>query len=215
VDVAPLPHLEIPGHVPSGLGNPEHPMRIMTRRAAGLEPGGWDDEARRGVAAFFDALAEEWHTRDSPERRAVVDDALDRGEVRGRRAVEVGSGTGIYTARIAERFPEVAALEISVEMLRLAPAFPGQRVLADAAALPFTDASVDGFVLINAFLFPHEVDRVLAPGGSVVWVNSSGGGTPIHLTTAEVVEALPGVWHGVESTAGAGTWCVLRRGHRP
>jgi SAM-dependent methyltransferase len=212
VDVIPLAHLDIPGHDPSGLGNPEHPMRIMTRRAAGLAPGGWNEQARRDVAAFFDALAPEWHTRDSPERRAVVTDALTRGDVTGRRALEVGSGSGIYTAMLAERLGTVVALEVSTEMLRLAPADAGPRLLADAAALPFPDSSVDAVVLINAFLVPDEVDRVLAPGGAVVWVNSSGGETPIHLTTAEVVEALPGVWHGVESTAGAGTWCVLRRG---
>jgi SAM-dependent methyltransferase len=211
VDVSRLPHLDIPGHAPSGLGNPEHPMRIMTRRAAGLEPGGWDDDARREVAAFFDALAGEWHTRGTPERARVVADALERGDVRGRRAVEVGSGTGIYTAQLAERFPVVIAVEVSMEMLLLAPPAPGQRLLADAAVLPLADASVDSVVLINAFLFPDEIERVLAPGGTVVWVNSSGGETPIHLTTAEVVEALPGAWSGVESTAGAGTWCVLRR----
>jgi len=206
-----LPHLDIPGHEPSGLGNPQHPMRIMTRRAAGLHPGGWDEAARREVAAFFDALAHEWHTRDSPHRRAVVADALDRGDGHGGLAIEVGSGTGIYTAQLAERFSPVVAAEVSIEMLLLAPPEAGPRVLADASVLPVADSTVDAVVLINAFLFPAEVDRVLAPGGSVVWVNSSGGETPIHLTTAEVVAALPGAWTGVESSAGAGTWCVLRR----
>jgi len=66
-------------------------------------------------------------------------------------------------------------------------------------------------VLINAFLFPVEVDRVLAPGGLVVWVNSSGESTPIHLTAEEVVEVLPGDWDGVAARAGVGTWCVLHR----
>lgn len=211
MDVRTLPHRPIEGHQPTSRGNERHPMRIMTRRAAGLEPGGWDAAARAEVAAFFDALAGEWHTRDSPERRQVVDDALQRGEVRGRRALEVGSGTGIYTARLAERFAAVAALEVSLEMLRLAPPDPGQRILADAAALPFAEGSVDSVVLVNAFLFAAEVDRVLGPSGTVVWVSSSGAETPIHLSTAEVVEALPGSWTGVESSAGAGTWCVLRR----
>ena len=30
-----LSPLDIPGHESSGLGSPDHPMRIMTRRAAG------------------------------------------------------------------------------------------------------------------------------------------------------------------------------------
>jgi hypothetical protein len=45
----------------------------------------------------------------------------------------------------------------------------------------------------------------------LIWVNSSGEQTPIHLTTEEVVVALPFAVSGVESRAGAGTWCVLRR----
>ena len=72
----------------------------------------------------------------------------------------------------------------------------------------------DAIVLVNCFLFPDEVDRVLAPGGVVVWVNSSGSETPIHLPPQDVVEALPGRWEGVESTAGIGIWSVLwRRDH--
>ena len=66
-------------------------------------------------------------------------------------------------------------------------------------------------MLVNCFLFPDEVDRVLAPDGVVVWVNSSGAETPIHLPSDDVVAALPGPWEGVQSTAGLGTWCVLRR----
>ena len=56
-----------------------------------------------------------------------------------------------------------------------------------------------------------KVARVLRPGGILLWVNVSGPDTPIHLTTTEVVAALPFEVEGVESTAGAGTWCALRR----
>jgi hypothetical protein len=57
---------------------------------------------------------------------------------------------------------------------------------------------------VNALLFPAEVDRVLAPEGSVVWVNSSGDQTPIHLRSEEVAAVLPGEWRGVASRAGQG-----------
>ena len=57
---------------------------------------------------------------------------------------------------------------------------------------------------MNCFLFPAEVDRVLAPDGVVVWVNSSGAETPIHLPPDDVVAALPGGGTGVQSTAGVG-----------
>ncbi len=53
-----LPPIEIPGHRSSGLGSDDHPMRIMTRRAAGLTSGGWNAEARENVSSYFDQLAD-------------------------------------------------------------------------------------------------------------------------------------------------------------
>lgn len=52
---------------------------------------------------------------------------------------------------------------------------------------------------------------MLRNGGAVLWVNTSGEKTPIHLATAEVASALPFQVEGVESRAGAGTWCCLTR----
>lgn len=209
-----LPPRAIDGHVPTSTGNDDHPMRHMTRRVAGLEPGEWDADARAEVAALFDSLAPEWHTRSSPERTEVVADALDRGlgdEAPRGAAVELGSGIGFYSGLLAERFEPLLAVELSREMHARAPAAPARRVLADAGRLPVPDGTLDAVVAINMFLFPHEVARVLRPGGALVWVNSSGENTPIHLSTAEVVAALPFPVSGVESRAGAGTWCVLRR----
>ncbi len=208
-----LAPVEIPGHEPSRVGADDHPMRIMTRRAAGLHPGPWDDHARDEVAAFFDTLAPEWHTRTSPERDAVVADALERGVGGhgGDLCVELGSGIGAYTPALADRWRRVLATEVSLEMLRLAPGEVGHRILADGARLPLADGSTDAVVLVNCFLFPAEVDRVLGPAGRVVWVNSSGADTPIHLPPEDVVAALPGQWTGVQSRAGVGLWCVLER----
>lgn len=190
-------------------------MRAATRRAAGIDAQGWTDELRHDVERYFDDLADEWHTRISPERTAIVEDALGRGAAEipspGDLAVEVGSGIGTYSALLASRFARVLAVDLSLDMLRLAPAGPVHRVRADGAVLPLRDASASAIVLINAFLFPAEVDRVLAPEGLLVWVNSSGEQTPIHLPVDEVAGSLPGAWHGIASRAGEGTWCVLQR----
>lgn len=186
----------------------------MTRRIAGLEPGGWDVAAAHLVTSVFDSLAPEWHTRSSPERTAVVVDAMNRGlePLLGRRGfcVEVGSGIGAYSSLLAERFQTVLSAELSWEMLVRAGSSTA-RVRADGGSLPIADDAVDALVMINAFLFPNEAARVLSPGGVVLWVNSSGEQTPIHLTTEEVVAALPFGVDGIESRAGAGTWCALRR----
>lgn len=209
-----LPPREIPGHEPSGIGNRAHPMRIMTRRIAGLESGSWDREAEALVTQTFDALAPEWHTRTSPERTAIVEDALTRGldpllEGRGL-GIEVGSGIGTYTPLLARRFDVLVSVELSWQMLARAPD-TGLRVQADGGRLPLRDSAADAVVLINAFLFPGEVARVLRIGGVLLWVNSSGDETPIYLSTTDVRSALPFPVRGMESRAGAGTWCALAR----
>lgn len=213
--LAPLPAVEIPGHEPAGFGSPEHPMRVMTRRAAGLHPGGWDDTARAEVTEYFDELAPMWHTRTSPQRDAVVHDALGRGLADrasgGDVCVELGSGIGAYTPMLAARWPRTLATEVTMGMLERAPRDVGHRLLADGSRLPLVEGTASAVVLINCFLFAAEVDRVLAPDGVVVWVNSSGPQTPIYLASVDVVAALPGEWTGVESVAGIGTWCVLWR----
>jgi SAM-dependent methyltransferase len=213
-----LPPIAIAGHEPTSTGNDNHPMRQMTRRAAGLAGPPWDAEAIGEVARLFDELAAEWHTRTTPERFAVFVDALDRGipavapeRSSGGTVLEIGSGVGAYSGLLAERYDRVLAIELSMEMIRLAAPSASHSVMADASVLPVPDAVADVVVLVNMFLFPTEVDRTLAPDGVVVWVNSSGENTPIHLRPDEVAEALPGSWTGVESRAGEGLWAVLRR----
>ena len=190
-------------------------MRIATRRAAGLDAGGWTGELRSQVEDYFDGIAAEWHTRITPQRTAVVTDALSRGldamDVPVGPAVEIGSGIGTYSSLLAERFAKVVAIDLSLAMLKLAPIGPAHRVQADGARLPFRDSSAAAVVLINAFLFPAEVERVLSPGGALVWVNSSGEHTPIYLSVDDLVARLPGEWTGTSSRAGEGHWCVLRR----
>ena len=98
-----------------------------------------------------------------------------------------------------------------MEMLKRAPDGPAHRVQADGASLPVGDSSAAAIVLINAFLFPAEVERALAPDGTLVWVNSSGEQTPIYLSVDDLIARLPGEWTGAASRAGEGHWCVLRR----
>ena len=190
-------------------------MRIATRRAAGLHTGGWTGELRDEVENYFDGLAGEWHTRASPQRTAIVRDALLRGlgaiHSPAGVAVEVGSGIGTYSSLLAERFATVVAIDLSLAMLKLAPSGPALRVQADGAKLPVRDSSAAAVVLINAFVFPAEVERVLSPEGALVWVNSSGEQTPIYLSVDDLVGGLPGDWTGTSSQAGDGLWCVLRR----
>jgi SAM-dependent methyltransferase len=196
--------------VPSeGIGGPDHPMRRVTRQVA-FDPAGWDADRAAKVAALFDDLAGEWHTRGGPARDALLVDALDRGEVSGHRGLELGSGVGMASPLLAARFDVVVATDLSAEMLRLAPAEP-PRVRADAQHLPFPGGAFDVVVLQNMLLFPLEMERIVAPGGCLVWVNSVGDRTPIHLPAEDVDRAMGDGWDTVASAHGPGTWAVARR----
>ncbi|MDP6648613.1 MAG: methyltransferase domain-containing protein [Acidimicrobiales bacterium] len=194
----------------SGAG---HPMREVTRTIA--FEGTWDADRSSLVRGIFDGLAAEWTaTRGAPERALPLLDALDRGGVAGGTVIELGSGTGLVSDHLMERFDRVVAVDLSFEMLRHGVTDAPQ-VNADAAHLPLLTGVADALVLMNMFLFPAETARCLAPRGALVWVNSRAEDTPIHLTADEVLESLTaagtGEWSGVASRAGEGSWCVLRR----
>ena len=187
-------------------------MRKVTRQVAFDDA--WDAERAKKVADLFDSMAAGWTAdHQAPERLASLEDAIERGDVPGGGlTVELGSGTGVGTSVLRRHFRgPIVALDIAAEMLRHAPADAGSRVQADAAALPLADDAASTIVLVNALLFPREIDRVLGHGGAVVWVNTNGDQTPIHLPADDVVAALPGAWHGRSSRAGTGTWAVLQR----
>lgn len=188
----------------------DHPMRKVTRQVA--FDGSWDSARAAKVADLFSSMASEWtESHDVAGRYLGLTDALQRGEVQPGRAVELGSGTGLGTRMLADHFDAVTALDLSREMLRNAPAEYGSRVQGDSACLPVRTGSVDALVLVNMLLFPAEVDRVLSASGQLVWFNTVGEQTPIHLSAADVLDALPGQWNGVASRAGRGTWLVARR----
>lgn len=196
---------------PPTFAGPDHPMRKVTRQVAFAD--GWDAERARKVTALFDGMAGDWTAdHESPERLASLVDALDRGDVPAGLTLELGSGTGLGTRILRDRRGGcIVALDIAGEMLANAPAEYGARVRADAAALPVATSAVSCVVLVNALLFPTEVDRVLGPGGAVVWVNTLGDQTPIHLPVDDVIEALPGPWRATASRAGTGSWAVVTR----
>lgn len=194
------------------VGAPSHPMRVVTREVA-FDPGSWTSERAREVAGYFDALAPGWDERfHAAETQVPLRDALARGGSFAGRCVEIGAGTGRATSALVEVFAHVVALDIADEMLRRFAEPRASVVLGDASCLPFAPRCADAVVLVNAFLFPSEVDRVLASDGVLIWVNTLAEDTPIHLPADDVVAALPGSWHAVTSDAGWGSWAVVRRG---
>lgn len=195
---------------PAPFAGPDHPMRKLTRAMAFGRPWTADDAAR--VTAIFDGMAPEWSADHvDPLKAAPLFDAIDRGGVPTDGLwIELGSGTGAGCHALDGIVERHVSLDLSYEMLAHAPdRVP--RVQADSSRLPLADDTADVVLMINMILFPAEVDRILRTGGSVVWVNTLGDQTPIHLPPADVAAALPGDWTGVASHAGCGLWAVLRR----
>lgn len=197
---------------PEPFAGPDHPMRRLTRAQAFGEP--WTDDDAARVQQIFDSRASAWsEDHVDPTKAAPVEDALDRGEVPlTGRWLEVGSGTGAGAHVLAPRVGGLVCTDLSAQMLLHAPDI-APRVRADANALPFGDDRFDAIVLINMLLFPREVDRLLRSDGVVVWVNTLGDQTPIHLPPADVLDALPGRWSGITARAGTGFWLTARRTH--
>jgi SAM-dependent methyltransferase len=115
--------------------------------------------------------AVDWIVERAGEARAAADGRLDR-------AVDVGAGTGKFTASLVAHGLEVTAVEPDHTMLsRLATNHPSVAALAGSAeSLPVDDASVDLVAFAQAW---HWVDapsasveaaRVLRPGGSLALV---------------------------------------------
>jgi ubiquinone/menaquinone biosynthesis C-methylase UbiE len=135
---------------------------------AGRQRGGdnpWSDEE-------FYALGDDWYDFDSSWQRTVgysPDSVL-----------EIGSGAGRITRRLAQVFDEVVATDVSPEMLEYArsriPAGNVSWQISDGSRIPAADRSVNA--VFSCHVFQHffsnaaqratfgEVYRILKPGGT-------------------------------------------------
>jgi SAM-dependent methyltransferase len=97
----------------------------------------------------------------------------------GERAVDVGCGTGIYSAWLVSEGLQVTALDRDPEMLAAAQqkAPEARCIEGEATALPFADCEFDLALAVTLFCFldaaeraaaARELLRVVRPGGRVV-----------------------------------------------
>lgn len=120
-----------------------------------------------------DIMSAGWHTRWKQRLMTMA------APQPGWKAADIACGTGDITWMLAERGVEVTGCDINADMMRPAEAKRPAGltadvpfVVADAAALPFDDASLDLVTCVYAGRgfpdFPavvREVHRVLRPGG--------------------------------------------------
>jgi SAM-dependent methyltransferase len=93
----------------------------------------------------------------------------------GRCCCDIGSGTGAASAALRQAGARVVATDFAFGMLALDRSSRPPSAVADAAALPFADASLDG--VVAAYCYNHltepvrglaEARRVCAPGSPVL-----------------------------------------------
>jgi ubiquinone/menaquinone biosynthesis C-methylase UbiE len=154
---------------------------------------------RRLTRAQFDRMAPVWDQMRSEEAFASLEAALDSLDVRPRRVLDLGTGTGRAAFLLARRYPEaeVVGVDLAGDMLaearRLTPDELRDRVRleqADAERLPYDDGSFEVVSLANMIPFFDELARVMAPGGAVVFSFSAGPETPIYVPPEVLRKAL-------------------------
>jgi SAM-dependent methyltransferase len=143
------------------------------------------------MRVIFDRLAPQWdEMRSSADAYAPYEAALERVEPPPRRALDRGTGTGGAAFLIARRFSEaeVVGADVAERMIEQARQNLDDELrgrvrfeVADASNLPYADASFDLVGLSNMIPFFDELDRVVAPGGSLIVAFSGGAGTPIYV----------------------------------
>jgi SAM-dependent methyltransferase len=131
-------------------------------------------ESLRPTARFSDRAADYARHRPSYAPEAIDAVLAGLGDPRRLSAADVGAGTGISAALLADRGASVVAVEPNRAMREAAPPHPRVRWVegtAEATGLP--DASVDLVLCAQAFHWfrPREAlvefARVLRPGGRV------------------------------------------------
>jgi SAM-dependent methyltransferase len=176
---------------------------------------------RRPLTAMFDRIAPSWAAMRAQDAMEPLVAALDRLPEAPRRALDIGTGTGMAAVAIARRFPAVEVLGVDVaarmidEARRLTPADVAGRVrfeVADAARMPAADA-YDLVVLANMIPFFDELARLVTTGGYTVFTFSRGPETPIYVPSERLRGELErrGFDRFEELQAGSGTALIARR----
>jgi 2-polyprenyl-3-methyl-5-hydroxy-6-metoxy-1,4-benzoquinol methylase len=132
-------------------------------------------------ANFYEHFAEEFDARMNryevtKRLRIVFEEALTGHDLRGRRLLDAGCGTGLFSRVAVERGAAVTSLDVGHRLLeQVARKTQSERVVGDVAALPFDDGTFDYVIcteVIEHTLEPEravtELVRVLRPGGTLV-----------------------------------------------
>lgn len=127
---------------------------------------------------FYDRFASEFDRKmnmyDTEKRvRVVFDGLLKKGEIKGKKLLDAGCGTGWFSARAVELGAAVTSLDVGENLLNeVKKKCETTRVVGDVTALKFKDNSFD--IIVSSDVIEHtpdpgkaisEMARVLKVGG--------------------------------------------------
>lgn len=141
------------------------------------EPNPADDRRAR----FYESFAEVWDERMNQDEvdkrlRLVFGRLLREEDVRGKRVLDAGAGTGRFSRALADMGARLVSLDIGEKLLELVRAkCATQTMVGSVLDLPFPDGAFD--LVLSTEVIEHTTDprravrefaRVLAPGGKLV-----------------------------------------------
>lgn len=135
-----------------------------------------------GTSTSYSRIADRYEAaRGGADRAAQLANGLLPWLPAGGRILDVGAGTGIVSAELRQVAADVLGVDLSPEMIRQArERLAGHVAVADAAALPLPEASIDAVTFVwvlhlvgDPAAALRESARVLRPGGRavVVWAH--------------------------------------------
>lgn len=133
-----------------------------------------DEETRR----YYDDFSRDYERARHEGYHALVDEltmSVLAPYARGKRALEIGCGTGLLLSRVAELADEAVGVDLSPGMLSVARERGLSVVEGSATELPFEDASFDLAYSFKVLAHVEPIDvalreaaRVVRPGGHVI-----------------------------------------------
>lgn len=130
---------------------------------------------------FYESFASEWDSKMNQDElgkrlRLIFGRLLDVREVRGKRVLDAGAGTGRFSQILSQWGARLVSLDLGPQLMAQVRSKADTRtVCGSVLALPFSDSSFD--LVLSTEVIEHTTDprqavsefaRVLSPGGTLI-----------------------------------------------